>query len=86
MYDTSSGERRSLPQMSEERGGCSAAISIIFDADRFTDTLFVLGSVRSVNTVEGFSFGSHRWIDMPPTREAREFCSVVVAPMQLSLE
>ena len=86
MYDTRSGERRSLPQMSEERGGCSAAISIIFDTDRFTDTLFVLGSVRSVNTVEGFSFGSHRWTDMPPTREAREFCSVVVAPMQLPLE
>ena len=86
MYDTNSEERRSLPQMSEERGGCSAAISFAFDTGGFTDALFVLGSVRSVSTVEGFSFGSHRWIDMSPTREARGFCSMVIAPIELPLE
>ena len=85
MYDTRSGGRRSLPQMSEERGGCTAAISIIFDTSGFTDALFVLGSMRSLNTVEGYSFGSHRWIDMPPTSEAREFCSMVIAPIELPL-
>ena len=86
MYDTRSGERHDLPQMSEERGGCSAAISFTLDTGGFTDALFVLGSVRSVNTVERFSFGSHRWIDMPPTREARGFCSIVIAPIELPLE
>ena len=86
MYDTSSGELCSLPQMSEERAGCSAAISITLDTGGFTDALFVLGSVRSLNTVEGFSFGSHRWIDMPPMREARGFCSMVTAPIELPLE
>ena len=31
MYDTRSGERHDLPQMSEERRGCSAAISFTLD-------------------------------------------------------
>ena len=86
MYDTCSGERRNLPQMSEERGGCSAAISFTLDTGRYTDALVVLGNMRSLNTVEGYSFGSHRWINMHPTREARGFCSMVVAPMELPLE
>ena len=85
MYDTRSGERHDLPQMSEERGACCAAISFTLDTGGYTDALFVAGSVRSVNTVERFSFGSHRWIDMPPTREARGFCSIVNAP-ELPLE
>ena len=88
MYDTSSGEYHSLPEMNEKRGGCSAAISFTFEtrsscsSEKFTDALFVVGNERSLNTFEGYSFESGRWIDMPPMREPRRFCSMVVAPVE----
>ena len=88
MYDTSSGEHHSLPEMNEKRGGCCAAISFTFEtrsscsSEKFTDALFVVGNERSLNTFEGYSFESRRWIDMPPMREPRRFCSMVVAPVE----
>ena len=88
MYDTRSGEHHSLPEMNDKRGGCSAVASFTLEtrsscsSEKFTDALFAVGSVRSLNTVEGYSFESHRWTDMPPTRKARGFCSTVVAPIE----
>ena len=88
MYDTRSGEHHILPEMKDKRGGCSAVASFTLEtrsscsSEKFTDALFAVGSVRSLNTVEGYSFESHRWTDMPPTREARGFCSMVVAPIE----
>ena len=92
MYDIRSGGRHALPQMNEKRGGCSAVTCFTLEtrssssSERLTGALFVVGSVRSLNTVEGYSVASHRWIDMPPTREARGFCSMLVAPIKLPLE
>ena len=91
-YPIREGELHALPQMNERRGGCSAVISLTLErggsrsSERFTDALFALGSVRSINTVEGYSFESHRWIDMPPMREPRGFCSMVVAPIEFQYE
>ena len=88
MYDTSSGKHHSLPEMNEKRGGCSAVASFTLETrsscsfEKFTDALFAVGCVRSLNTFEGYSFESHRWIDMPPMREPRRFCSMVVAPVE----
>ena len=88
MYNTSCGEHHSLPEMNEKRGCCSAVISFTLEtrsncsSEKFTDALFAVGSVRSLNTFEGYSFESHRWIDMPLTREPRRFCSMVVAPVE----
>ena len=91
-YPIRAGELHALPQMNERRGGCSAVISLTLErggscsSETFTDALFALGSVRSISTVEGYSFESHRWIDMPPMREPRGFCSMVVAPIEFQYE
>ena len=91
-YPIREGGLHALPQMNERRGGCSAVISLTLESggscssEKVTDALFALGSVRSLNTVEGYSFESHRWIDMPPMREPRGFCSMVVAPIEFQYE
>ena len=88
MYNTRSGEHHSLPEMNERRGGCAAVATFTLETrsscsfEKFTNALFAVGSVRSVNTFEGYSFESHRWTDMPPMRERRSFCSMVVAPVE----
>ena len=88
MYDTSSGKHHSLPEMNEKRGGCSAVASFTLETrsscsfEKFTDALFVVGNERRLNTFEGYSFESGRWMDMPPMREPRRFCSMVVAPVE----
>ena len=92
MYPAHARGLHAFSQMNERRGGCSAVISLTLErggsssSETFTDALFALGSVRSVNTVEGYSFESHRWIDMPPMREPRGFCSMVVAPIEFQYE
>ena len=92
MYDPWSGERHILPQMNVIRGPCSAVVSLTLDtsgscsSDASSDTLVVLGCPSSPNMVEGCNFDSRTWKDMPPTIEAREFCSVVATPIEFKLE
>ena len=92
MYPACGGGLHTLPQMNERRGGCSAVISLALERgdscsfERFTDALFVVGSARRLNTVEGYSFESRRWINMPPMIERRGFCSMVVAPVEFQYE
>ncbi len=91
-YDTQSGEMRRLSSMRQKRGGCCAVLSPTVDtsagcsSDTPTDTLIALGSLQQLNTVESYDFHSHVWRDMPPTREAREFCTAVVSPTNFTLE
>jgi hypothetical protein len=91
-YDTESGETTRLPRMTQKRGGCCAVNTPTVDtssacsSDTSTDTLVALASLRSLNTVERYDFHSHAWQDMPPTREAREFCTAVVSPVNFELE
>ena len=88
IYDTWSGERHILPQMNEIRGPCSAVVSLTLDtsgscfSDTSSDTLVVLGCPSSPNMVEGCNFDSRTWKAMPPTIEAREFCSMVATPIK----
>ncbi len=91
-YDTQSGEMRRLSSMRQKRGGCCAVLSPTVDtsagcsSDTPTDILVALGSLQQLKTVEGYDFHSHAWRDLPPTREAREFCTAVVSPINLTLE
>ena len=91
-YDTESGETTRLPRMTQKRGGCCAVNTPTVDtssacsSDTSTDTLVALASLRNLNTVERYNFRSHAWQDMPPTREAREFCTAVVSPVNFELE
>ncbi|CAB3991076.1 kelch motif family [Paramuricea clavata] len=91
-YDTESGETTRLPHMTQKRGGCCAVNTPTVDtssdcsSDTSTDTLVALASLRSLNTVERHDIHSHAWQDMPPTREAREFCTAVVSPVNFELE
>ena len=92
IYDLWSGECHNLPQMNEIRGPCSAVISLTLDtsrscsSDASCETLVVLGSPSSPNVVEGCNFDTRLWKAMPPTREAREFCSVVATPIEFEFE
>ena len=91
-YDTQSGEMRRLSPMRQKRGGCCAVLSPTVDtsagcsSDTPTDTLVALGSLQQLNSVESYDFHSHAWRDMPPTREARELCTVVVSPKNFTLQ
>ena len=91
-YDIESGETTRLPRMTQKRGGCCAVNTPTVDtssacsSDTSTDTLVALASLRNLNTVERYDFHSHAWQDMPPTREAREFCTAVVSPVNFELE
>jgi hypothetical protein len=91
-YDTESGETTRLPRMTQKRGGCCAVNTPTVDtssacsSDTSTDTLVALASLRNLNTVERYDFHSHAWQDMPPTREAPEFCTAVVSPVNFELE
>ena len=91
MYDPWSGELHMLPQMNNIRGPCSAVVSLTLDtsgscsSDASSNTLVVLGCPSSPNTVEGCNFDSRTWKAMPPTIEAREFCSVVATPIEFKL-
>ena len=91
-YDIESGETTTLPPMTQRRGGCCASIIPADDtsagcsSDTPTDTLVALGSLQQLNTVESYDFHSHAWRDMPHTREARELCTAVVSPINLTLE
>ena len=88
MYDPWSGERHILPKMNVIRGPCSAVVSLTLDtsdscsSDASSDTLVVLGCPSSPNMVEGCNFDSRTRKAMPPTIEAREFCSVVATPIE----
>ena len=88
MYDPWSGERHILPKMNVIRGPCSAVVSLTLDtsdscsSDASSDTLVVLGCPSSPNMVEGCNFDSRTRKAMPPTIEAREFCSVVATPIK----
>ena len=91
-YDTESGETTRLPRMTQKRGGCCAVNTPTVDtssacsSDTSIDSLVALESLRNLNTVERYDFHSHAWQDMPPTREAREFCTAVVSPVNFELE
>ena len=87
-YDVDLGGTTELPEMMENRGGCCAAIGLTRSTsgssfDVLASTLVVLGSLRGLNTVEGYDFNLHMWNYMPPSIEPREFATMVISAVNL---
>ena len=67
IYNVKTGKSHMLPEMKCNRRFCAAVVS--------QNTIVVMGGRdeqgRILNSVEGFSFDSYLWEDLPPMIEAR---------------
>ena len=75
MYDTETGRSERLPSLKHKRNACSAVI--------MHDVIVVLGGHNEqgyLNSVETFTIGSDRWIELSGMKEKRGFATAVVKP------
>ena len=73
IYNVKTGKSHMLPEMKCNRRFCAAVVS--------QNTIVVMGGRdeqgRILNSVEGFSFDSYLWEDLPPMIEARDRATAV---------
>ncbi len=75
MYDTETGRSERLPSLKHKRNGPSAVI--------MHDVIVVLRGHNEqgyLNSVETFTIGSDRWIELPGMKEKRSSATAVVKP------
>ena len=72
IYNTKTGNSHMLPPMLHKREGCTAVV--------IENTIVVLGGLGGglLKSVEGFSFESYSWQELPDMKEDRYFATAVV--------